>query len=182
MALIVFVLGSTAVLLGKSEYWPHVHRILGFCGPLAASTAMFLTVRRWAKWFVGMLGYLILKTAVAVFLGSTPSGLPNNRVVFLEWLVVFVLVVVMCVRYVTHAPRPLEAAGLVGLVVASGFSVISESTLPVIAGVASLGLIQLAHIKRDPRPGQLEQDESIPIPPFSELPRLCLLDVANCAY
>jgi hypothetical protein len=129
-----------------------------------------------------MLGYLILKTAVAVFLGSTPSGLPNNRVVFLEWLVVFVLVVVMCVRYVTHAPRPLEAAGLVGLVVTSGFSVISESTLPVIAGVASLGLIQLAHIKRDPRPGQLEQDESIPIPPFSELPRLCLLDVANCAY
>jgi hypothetical protein len=110
MALIVFVLGSTAVRLGKSEYAPHVHRILGLCGLLAASTAMFVTVRRWAKWLVGMLGYLILKTAVGVFLGSTPSGLPRTEWYFLEWLVVFVLAMVMYLNPLCPSSRGWRAA------------------------------------------------------------------------
>jgi hypothetical protein len=153
MALIAFVLGSTAVLLGKSGYAPHFHRILGLCGLLAASTAMFVTARRWAKWLVGLLGYLILKTAFVLFRGSPPSGAPINRVELLESLVDLVLAMVLCVRYVTHAPRPLEAAALVGLVVASSFSVISESSLPGVAGVTGLGLSQIAHFKRHPRIG-----------------------------
>jgi ABC-type enterochelin transport system permease subunit len=151
MALIGFVLGSTAMLLGKSGYAQHFHRVLGLCGLLGASTAMFVTASRWAKWLVGLLGYLILKTAFVLFLGSLPSGAYINRPQFLESLVVLVLAMVLCVRYVTHAPRPLEGAALVGLVVASSFSVISESSLPGIAGVAGLGLIQIAYRKRHPR-------------------------------
>lgn len=150
LAFIFLVLASTAFLAGKSNHTQPIYRLLGACGLLATSIAMFITVRRWAKWFVAALGYMILKVAVSLLLGSTPSvpSITRPRLEFLEFLVVLVFALLLCVRYLTHTPRTVETVGLVGLVIALSFSVIYDSSLPVLAGSAVLGIIQLVHTKR----------------------------------
>lgn len=146
LAFLFVVLGSTTSLVGKGNYTQPIHRIFGLCGLLATSTVMVISVRRWVKWFVGALGYLILKTTLSFVLGFTPSvpSITRPRLMFLEFLVVLVFAMVLCVRYLTHRPRTIEAVGLVGLVIALSFSVVCDSTLPILAGVTVLGVIQFA--------------------------------------
>jgi hypothetical protein len=155
LAFIFLVLASTASLVGKGNHTQPIHRLLGVCGLLAASVAMFITVRRWAKWFVGVLGYMILKLAVSLLLGRTPSlpSITRPRVVFLEFLVVLAFALLLCARYLTHTPRTVETVGLVGLVIALSFSVMCDSSLPIFAGVVVLGMIQLTHARRQVRTG-----------------------------
>jgi hypothetical protein len=155
LAFIFLVLASTASLVGIGKPTQPIHRLLGVCGLLATSTAMFITVRRWVKWFVGVLGYMILKLAVSLLLGRTPSvpSITRPRLVFLEFLVVLVFALLLCARYLTHTPRTVETVGLVGLAIALSFSVIYDSSLPTFAGVAVLGIIQLTQGRRQARIG-----------------------------
>jgi len=108
---------------------------------------MFLTVRRWVKWFVGGLVYSAVKAAISLMLGFTPSvpSLARPRLIFLELLVLAVMAAALCARYLTTAPRKIEAAGLVGLVNALSLAMVYDSNLPLLSGVATLGLIQLAN-------------------------------------
>ena len=53
--------------------------------------------------------------------------------------------IVLCVRYLTHVPRKIEAAGLVVLVITISFSMVYDTNLPIIGGLALLGVTQLAH-------------------------------------
>ena len=153
LAFIFLVLASTASLAGKGNYTQPIYRLLGVCGLLGTSTVMFITVRRWAKWLIGVLGYLILKTAVSFLLGFTPSvpSITRPRLVLLEFMVVLVFAAALCVRYLSHIPRTVETVGLVGLVVALSFSVICDSSLPILAAATVLCLIQLAHVRRQAR-------------------------------
>ena len=155
LAFASLVLASTASLVGKGSgnYTQPVHRLLGACGLFATSTVMFITVRRWAKWFVGALGYMILKVAVSLVLGRTPSvpSITRPRLEFVEFLMVLVLALLLCARYLTHAPRTVETLGLVGMVVALSFSMIYDSSLPMFGGVAVLGMIQLTRGRRHAR-------------------------------
>jgi len=147
------LLGSTELLAGKGDYTRPLYRVLGGFGLLAISAVMFITVRRWVKWFFGVLGYLVLKTAVSLILGFTPStpSLFRPRLLFLEFLVVLGIAAALCIRYLTRAPRIIETAALVGLVVALSFSVISDSILPAFVATVVLGIIQL--IRGMLRPG-----------------------------
>jgi hydrogenase/urease accessory protein HupE len=108
---------------------------------------MFVTVQRWVKWLVGVLGYLVLKAGISLLLGFTLSvpSIIRPRLVILEYLVVLVFATGLCARYVNHAPRKVETMGLLGLVMALSFSVVLDSALPVLAGVIVLGVIQLGH-------------------------------------
>ena len=150
-AFVTLVLASAAAVVGKANgnYTQAIYRLLGACGLLATSTVMFITVRRWAKWFVGALLYMILKVAVSLLLGRTPSvpSITRPRLEFLEFLVVLMFAFLLCARYLTHTPRTVETVGLVGLVIALSFTVIYDSSLPVLAGVAVLGTIQLTHVR-----------------------------------
>jgi hypothetical protein len=145
LAFILVVLGSTNLLLGKGDYSQPIHRFLGACGLAATSTAMFATVRHWVKWFIGALGYLALKAVITLLLGSF-AALP--RLWLLEFALLLGLAVVLCVRYVSHAPDKIEGAGLVGMVVALSFTLVRDSNVPALLGVAVLTLIQLAHSRK----------------------------------
>ena len=129
LVFIFLVLVSTAMVVGKGNYSHSIYRFVGLCGLLAVSTIMLITARRWAKWFVALLGYMILKLAVSALLGRTPSvpSIMRPRLVFLEFLAVLAFAAILCARYLTHAPRKLETVALVGLVVALSFSTISDS-------------------------------------------------------
>lgn len=144
-AFIVF--GSTALVLGKSDFNGPIYRLLGACGLVTTSTVMFVTVRHWVKWFIGALGYLALKAILALLLGFTPSvpSIVRPRLLFLELVMLAVIATVLCVRYLTHAPRKVEAAGLVGLVLAISFATVCDSGIPLFVGVAMLGFIELMH-------------------------------------
>lgn len=153
LAFIFLVLISTASLAGKGDYTQPIYRVLGLCGLLATSAVMFITVRHWVKWFVGVLGYMVVKTAISLLLGFTPSApsITRPRLVSLEFLVVLVFATVLCARYLTHIPRTVETVGLVGLVITLGFSVIYDSSLPILAAVTVLGMIQLTYGRRQAR-------------------------------
>ena len=60
--------------------------------------------------------------------------------------------------YLSHAPRKVEAVGLVGLVIALSFATVCDSNLPFVAGIIVLGLIQIASAAtyRKPRHARLE--------------------------
>ena len=113
-------------------------------------------VRHWLKWFVGALGYLVLKTLFFLLLGSS---LVRPRLWFAEFALLLGLAVLLCIRYVDRKPQKIEAAALVGLVLALSFSLVRSSNAPVLFGVAVLAVIQLvaywSHRTRTLDSGQL---------------------------
>ncbi|HME35131.1 MAG TPA: hypothetical protein VKF84_07825, partial [Candidatus Sulfotelmatobacter sp.] len=119
-----------------------------------ASVVMFFTVRHWVKWFFGALVYFAFKAAISLFLGFSPSvpSLVRPRPLFLELFVLAAVAAALCFRYLSHAPRKVEAAGLVGLVIALSFTTVCDSNLPFIVGIGVLGLIQVASTSAHRRP------------------------------
>jgi hypothetical protein len=149
-------------LLGKGDHTGLLARVVGTCGLLAASIVMFITVRYWAKWFVGALGYLVINVAVGLLLGRTPSvpSIAASRWVFLQLLVLLVLALVLSVRYLSRTPLSLERVGLVALVLALSFSMMMNSNLPLVIAVAVLGLIQLLYLVQRTRVVTITGDKS----------------------
>jgi hypothetical protein len=145
-ALFVVLLLSTRLLTAHRENPTVFHRLLGACGLVSVATTMFFSVRYWAKWFVGLLGYLIFKLAISLLMGQTPSmpSIARPRLVFLEFLVTSVAAMWLCFRYVGHVPRRIETLGLIGLVVSFTFGIVYDSPMPVLVGLPLLGLSQLA--------------------------------------
>jgi len=92
------------------------------------------------KWFVGALVYLVLKTLFFLLLGSS---VVRPRLWFAEFALLLGLAVLLCIRYVDRKPQKIEAAALVGLVLALSFSLVRNSNAPVLFGVAVLAVIQL---------------------------------------
>jgi hypothetical protein len=144
-ALFVVLLGSTFLLTAKGENPTVFHRFLGACGLVSTATAMFFSVRYWAKWFVGLLGYLIFKLAISLLMGRTPSvpSIARPRLVILEYLVTSVAAMWLCLRYAGHVPRRIETLGLIGLVVSFAFGIVYDSPVPVLVGLSFLGSSQL---------------------------------------
>lgn len=126
-----------------------LNRFCGFlgCGLIAASIIMFVTVRHWVKWFFGVLGYFAFRVATALVLGLPRSSSLGShpRFMLMELLALIVFAAILCSRYLSHTPRKIEAAGLVGLVIAISFSVVVDSNLPILLGVAMLALIQVVN-------------------------------------
>jgi hypothetical protein len=144
---ILLLLGSTRFFLGKNENPQPIFRLLGACGLIVASIVMFVSVRRWVRWFFGALGYFAFRVAVALLLGlpRSPSLGSHPRLMLMELLALIVAAAVLCFRYLNHPPLKIEAAGLVGLVIAISFSVVVDANLPILSGVVVLALIQLAN-------------------------------------
>jgi len=143
--LFVTLLVSTFFLTAKGQNPTVFHRFLGACGLVSIATAMFFSVRYWAKWFVGLLGYLIFKLAISLLLGWTPSvpSIARPRLVFLEYLVTSVAAIWFCLRYASHVPRRIETLGLIGLVISFAFGIVHDSPVPVLIGLSLLGSAQL---------------------------------------
>lgn len=129
-------------VVGKGECNQPIYRVAGACGLVALSVAMFMTVRHWVGWFIGALCYFLLKTAVALLLGSP---LVRRQLLFIEFALLLGLAILLCIRYASRKPHRIEAVGLVGVVLALSFALVCGSNNPILFGVAVLGLIQLAY-------------------------------------
>lgn len=145
LAFVYLLLGSTGFLIGKGKYTRPIHRVLGVGGLMALSTTLFFTVRHWVKWFIGALGYFALKAVFALLLGSS---IARPRLWFVEFVLLLGIAVLLCVRYLSRKPDTIEAAALVGLVVALSFTLVCDSVFPFLAGVAFLIVVQLAQGRR----------------------------------
>jgi len=145
-ALFVVLLGSAFLLTPKGGNPTVFHRFLGACGVVSIATAMFFSVRYWAKWFVGLLGYLIFKLAISLLMSRTPSvpSIARPRLVILEYLITSVAAMWLCLKYAGHVPRRIETLGLIGLVVSFTFGIVYDSPVPVLVGLSLLGSPQLA--------------------------------------
>lgn len=145
LAFIYALLLCAGFLVGKPEYTQPIYRVVGAFGLAAMSIVMFATVRRWVGWFLGALGYLVLKTAFFLLLGSS---LVRPRLWFIEFALLLALALVLCAQYVRRKPQKIEAAGLVGLVLALTFTLVRDSNTPVLFGVVGLASIQLAYSRK----------------------------------
>lgn len=67
--------------------------------------------------------------------------------VLLEDLILCLLGIALCVRYLGHAPSKSETLGLIALVFSISFAGIGGSALPFLVALAVLGLVQLARSK-----------------------------------
>lgn len=145
LAFIYLLLGSTGFLIGKGEYTRPIHRVLGVGGLIAISTTLFLTVSHWVKWFIGALGYFALKAVFALLLGSS---IAQPRLWFVEFALLLGVGVLLCARYLSRKAETIEAAALVGLVVALSFTLVCDSVFPFLAGVGFLAVVQLGQSRR----------------------------------
>lgn len=145
LAFIYLLLGSTGFLIGKGEYTRPIHRVLGVGGLIALSTTLFCTVRYWVKWFIGALGYFALKAVIALLLGSS---ITQPRLWFVEFALLLGIAVLLCVRCLRRTPDTIEAAALVGLVLALSFTLVCDYVFPFLAGVVFLTVVQLVGGRR----------------------------------
>jgi hypothetical protein len=130
-----------------------LYKIAGAGGLLFAAILMFVSVERWGKWFVGTLGYWILKAAFSLLFRPTPM--------LLQYLLIFIFAFALCARFaLSHPPRPaVEKVGMVIVVVALSFSLPLNSPLVLLIGVFVLALTQLiSHVFRMPHSRQKLKD------------------------
>ena len=135
-AVVGVTLLSEKTLLDRSA--PNLHRTAGACGLILVAILMFVSVERWGKWFVGALGYWIVKSVFT--LPFRPS------VMLLQYLLLFIFAFALCARWaLRHAPRPtVEKVGMLVVVLALTVSLTLDSPLPLLVGVGVMALTQLA--------------------------------------
>ena len=109
LAFIYALLLCAGFLVGKGEYNQPIYRVAGACGLVALSVVMLMTVRHWVGWFIGALGYFVLKTAFALLLGSS---LVRPRLWFIEFALLLGFAILLCVRYASRKPQRIVAVGL----------------------------------------------------------------------
>ena len=143
LAVAVVVVRSDVALLDRNA--GSLYRIAGACGLLFVAVLMFVSVERWGKWFVGALGYWILRTTFPLLFHPTTM--------LLQYLLFFILAFGLCARFaLSDGSRPaLEKFGMVIVVIALSFSLTLSSPLVLLIGVFVLALTQLiSHIFRVP--------------------------------
>src|SRR5258707_418823 len=134
IALYFLLIYSTILLAGKNQNSTELHRVLGGCILLALATLMFFSIRHWAKWFVAIIGYLILKTSVSFLLGRTPSvpSIARPRLIFLEYLLTFVAAGTIFFKFFRQVPRKIDTLALVAFFTFVGFSYLSNTLPPLV--------------------------------------------------
>lgn len=115
LAFIYALLISAGFLFGVAEYDRAIYRVIGPCGLVVRSIVMRVTVRHWVGWFLGALGYFVLKTIVAMLLGSS---IARPRMWFIEFPLLPGIAILLCLRCVGRKALKIELAGLVGVVLA----------------------------------------------------------------
>ncbi len=137
LAVLWALLISTGAVLNKTAHPSLVVRAAGACGLVAISILLFVSTQYWAKWFVGFLGLYAFKSAFAMVL--SPKSL------YLQILLLLIPAFVLCARCVlNNIPRNIEKLGFVMLVLTLGSTLVLDSTLPLLIGVATFALIELA--------------------------------------
>jgi hypothetical protein len=115
---------------------------LGSTGLLVLSVLMFLTVRYWAKWFFGFLGYSTFNAFFFLVAGPT-SRLHTTRSDAGAMLLILLAITVLCLKYAARVPRKVESIGLVAAILALSFGLTLNSFIPMLLGGGALGLAQL---------------------------------------
>lgn len=143
LAVAGLILRSDMVLIDRSAVT--IYRIAAVCGLALAIALLFVSVERWAKWFVGALGYWIVKAVLTLVF--RPSGW------LLQYAVLFVCAFALCARFALNETHEsvVEKLGMVFVVIALSFSLSLDSPRSLLVGVVALALTQLiSHVFRTP--------------------------------
>jgi hypothetical protein len=131
-AVVGVTLLSEKVLLDKST--TNGHKAAGVCGLILVATLMFVSVDRWGKWFFGVLGYWTLKVVIVLLF--------HPSLMWLEYLLLFILMSILCARYALNDVRrsAIEKMGMVVAALALTLSLPMNSPRPLLVGVGVLAL------------------------------------------
>ncbi|HTS04691.1 MAG TPA: hypothetical protein VMP68_03840 [Candidatus Eisenbacteria bacterium] len=144
LALLFLLLGSTSLVLDRSAHHSLVLRATGACGLVAISVLLFVSIHYWAKWFVGFLGLYAFKSAFVMAL--------HPKSLYLQFLLLLTPAFVLCARCVlNNIPKNIEKLGFVLLAVTIGFTLVLDSTIPMLLGVLTFAAIELASYALRPK-------------------------------
>lgn len=136
LALLYLLLGSTSLVLDRSDHHSLVLRATGTCGLVAISVLLFVSIHYWAKWFVGFLGLYALKAAFVLIL--------HPKSLYLQFSLLLAPAFVLCARCVLNdIPNSIEKLGFVLLALTIGFTLVLDSTIPMLVGVLTFAAIEL---------------------------------------
>jgi multisubunit Na+/H+ antiporter MnhG subunit len=141
LAVAGLILRSEVVLVDRNAVT--LYRTAGVCGLALAIVLLFVSVERWGKWFVGALGYWIMKSVLTLVF--RPSGM------LLQFAVLFICAFALCARFALRQTRgsALERLGMVFVVIALSFSLTLDSPRSLLIGVVVLAFTQfIPHVFR----------------------------------
>jgi hypothetical protein len=124
--------------------------VLGVTLVLLLETFLFLTVRHWAKWLLGLFAYSSFRLFGGVIFGPYLTHSLDRRSAVV-WFLYALAAYALTVRYLRRRPKRLESVGLVLFVSCIALAASIGSAGPVFAGLAGLGACEVAQRAIPPR-------------------------------
>jgi hypothetical protein len=102
----------------------------------------FVTTPRWAKWFFGVCCLMVLRGSIMCVIGRTISApsLEAPRIYFLELTGLFALMAFLTYRFVDSRTTWLDSLCLIGAVIATVYTFVSNSLSGLLLAVLFLGI------------------------------------------
>jgi hypothetical protein len=145
LVLLSVVLGIAILQnIAQGAEWQKSKRI-GLLLLAAGITVLYLTVRRWARFFVVISGVTAAKFLVSAITGRFwTGGREVSRAVAIEHMLLLATITALSFQFMEREPRTrLEFVGLVWGVVAVLWSAISSNIIPVVSAVTLLAVLRL---------------------------------------
>lgn len=135
----MFSLGRSGNLTSNS------HRILGSFALVVLASVLFFTTRYWAKWVLGIVCYCLVKTffGAPVFVLFGKTDVAEELAFTAAYSAVAVL---LTWRHFQREPRGMEKIGLVAFVICAPVALALQSFVPLLAGLAFLGIGELVQM------------------------------------
>jgi hypothetical protein len=131
---------ATMFSLGRSSnLTSNPHRTLGSVAPVGLSAVLFFTTRYWAKWVPGIVCYCLART----FFGATLFVLSGKINVAKELVFIAIysaIALLLTWRHFERDPKGIEKFGLVAFVICAPVAIALQSYVPLLAGLALLGI------------------------------------------
>jgi len=129
--------------LGRSDnLTTNPHRTLGSVALVGRSVALFFTTRYWAKWVLGIVFYCLART----FFGAPFFALFGklNIAKELAFIAIYSAIALLLTwRHFERYPQGIERFGLVAFVICAPVAIALQSYVPLLAGLALLGIGEL---------------------------------------
>jgi hypothetical protein len=139
---------SARWIVGTFDETPTIsQRSLGPVAMLFLTGILFVTVRRWTEWLIGILAYCLLRFSGGLLLGPYLKR-PVSRFEVAAWMLYLLVAILLTTRHVQRRPKGAEKIGLVSFVLCLPFALILNASKPLFFGLLLLALGELVEALR----------------------------------
>jgi hypothetical protein len=144
LVFIVFVLleVSLAYAVGLANPHTSIRRLFAAVLAFGLLLFMFRTTKYWSRWLFAALAYAFVRLTGGLLFATLSRPVTGSTMAV--WMLYAAAAVALTFRYIRRQPQRLESIGLVSFVVGIALAIVYNSPRPLWAGLAALGLAELA--------------------------------------